>query len=187
MTTELQGSLQGRGLKMGVVVARFNEQITTRLLDGAKAALARHGVRDQDISIAWVPGSFEIPAIAKKMADSHRYDAVICLGAVIKGETVHNHHIATEAAKGIANAGLAAGVPVIFGVLTTDTVEQAMDRSGGVNGKYVGAPRATSKAGPDGEPATGRHGNSGYNAGVAAVEMANLVRDLEASVEGLSA
>jgi 6,7-dimethyl-8-ribityllumazine synthase len=182
VTTEVQGGLQGQGLKMGIVVARFNEQITSRLLDGAKAALAHHGVQDQDVSIAWVPGSFEIPVIAKKMADSRRYDAVICLGAVIRGETDHYHHIAAEAAKGIANAGLAAGVPVIFGVLTTDTIEQAMDRSGGVNGKYVGAPRATSKAGPDGESARGGHGNSGYNAGVAAVEMANLVRDLEASI-----
>jgi 6,7-dimethyl-8-ribityllumazine synthase len=182
VTTEIHGGLQGQGLKVGVVVARFNKQITSRLLEGAKAALARHGVRDEDVSIVWVPGSFEIPVIAKKMADSRRYDAVICLGAIIKGETDHNHHIATEAAKGIANAGLAAGVPVIFGVLTTDTVEQALDRSGGVNGKHVEAPRASSKPGPDAGSAADGHGNSGYNAGVAAVEMANLVRDLEASV-----
>ena len=174
MTTELRGGLQGQGLRMGIVVARFNEPITSRLLDGAKAALSQHGVGDENVSIAWVPGSFEIPVIAKKMAESRKYDAVICLGAVVKGETDHYHHIAGEAAKGIANAGLEAGVPVIFGMLTTDTLDQAIERSGGADGSYVGGPRANGKATPD-----EHHGNSGYNAGTAAIEMANLVRDLE--------
>ncbi len=155
MTTELQGRLEGRGLRIGIVVARFNDFITSRLLEGAKAALARHGVRDQDVTVAWVPGSFEIPVIAKKMAESGKHDAVVCLGAVIRGETDHYERVASEAAKGIAGAALASGVPVIFGVLTTDTVEQAINRAGG------------------------KQGNSGYTSGVAAIEMANLARDLD--------
>ena len=155
MTREIQGSLSGDGLRVGIVWATFNDFITSRLLDGAKAALMRHGVRDEDVSVASVPGSFEIPLVAKKMAESGQYDAVICLGAVIKGETDHYHHVAGEAAKGISGASLATGVPVIFGVLTTDTVEQAINRSGG------------------------KQGNTGYNAGVAAVEMSNLVRELD--------
>ena len=155
MTREIQGSLSGDGLRVGIVWATFNDFITSRLLDGAKAALSRHGVRDEDVSVAAVPGSFEIPLIAKKMAESGQYDSIICLGAVIKGETDHYHHVAGEAAKGISGASLATGVPVIFGVLTTDTVEQAINRSGG------------------------KQGNTGYNAGVAAVEMSNLVRELD--------
>ena len=154
MSKELQGSLQGQGLRIGVVVARFNEFITTKLLEGAKAALARHGVRDEDVTVAWVPGSFEIPLVARKIAESGRYEAVVCLGAVIRGETGHYEYVAGEAAKGIASASLSTGVPVIFGVLTTDTVEQAINRAGG------------------------KQGNAGYNAGVAAIEMANLVRAL---------
>jgi 6,7-dimethyl-8-ribityllumazine synthase len=179
VTTELQGGLQGRGLRIGIVVARFNESISSRLLEGARAALAGHGVRDQDVTVAWVPGSFEIPLIARKMADSHSYNAVICLGAVIRGETGHYEHIAKGAADGIASAGLAAGVPVIFGVLTTDTVEQALDRSGGADGKFVAAPRGTGKPDPADESPDAQRGNSGYNAGVAAIEMANLVQDLD--------
>ena len=155
MTREIQGSLSGDGLRVGIVWATFNDFITSRLLDGAKAALSRHGVRDEDVTVASVPGSFEIPLIARKMAESGQYDAVICLGAVIKGETDHYHHVAGEAAKGISAASLATGVPVIFGVLTTDTVEQAVNRSGG------------------------KQGNTGYNAGIAAVEMSNLVRELD--------
>ena len=155
MTREIQGSLSGDGLRVGIVWATFNDFITSRLLDGAKAALGRHGVRDEDVTVASVPGSFEIPLIARKMAESGQYDAVICLGAVIKGETDHYHHVAGEAAKGISAASLATGVPVIFGVLTTDTVEQAVNRSGG------------------------KQGNTGYNAGIAAVEMSNLVRELD--------
>ncbi len=155
MTQEVRGDLKGQGLRVGVVVARFNDFITSRLLDGAKAALSGHGVRDEDITIASVPGSFEIPLTTKKLAGSGRFDAVICLGAVIKGETDHYEHVAGEAAKGISAVALATGVPTIFGVLTTDTLEQAINRAGG------------------------KQGNSGYSAGVAAIEMANLMRALD--------
>ena len=155
MTQEARGDHRGQGLRVGVVVARFNDFITSRLLDGAKAALSDHGVRDEDITIASVPGSFEIPLTAKKLAGSGRYDAVICLGAVIRGETDHYEHVAGEAAKGISAVALATGVPTIFAVLTTDTVEQAINRAGG------------------------KQGNSGYSAGVAAIEMANLMRALD--------
>jgi 6,7-dimethyl-8-ribityllumazine synthase len=155
VTQEVRGDLRGEGLRVGIVVARFNDFITSRLLDGAKAALSGHGVRDEDITIASVPGSFEIPLTAKKLAGSGRYDAVICLGAVIKGETDHYEHVAGEAAKGISAVALATGVPTIFGVLTTDTLEQAINRAGG------------------------KQGNSGYGAGVAAIEMANLMRALD--------
>ena len=127
----------------------------SKLLEGAKAGLARHGVRDEDVTVASVPGSFEIPLIAKKMAESGRYDAVVCLGAVIRGETDHYEHVAGEASKGVASASLASGTPVIFGVLTTDTVEQASNRAGG------------------------KSGNNGYSAAVSAIEMANLVRALD--------
>ena len=154
MSKELRGSLKGQGLRVGVVVARFNEFITTKLLEGAKGALARHDVRDEDVTVAWVPGSFEIPLVARKMAESGRYDALVCLGAVIRGETGHYEHVAGEAAKGIARVSISTGVPVIFGVLTTDTVEQAINRAGG------------------------KQGNAGYQAAVAAIQMANLVRTL---------
>ena len=154
MSTELQGGLQGEGLRIGIVVARFNEFITSRLLDGAKSALDRHGVRDEDITVAWVPGSFEIPLVAKRLAESGRFDAVVCLGAVIKGETDHYDHVAGQAASGAANAALSTGVPVLFGILTTNTMEQAIDRAGG------------------------KQGNIGFNAGVAAIEMANLLKEL---------
>ena len=155
MSVELQGGMNGEGLRIGIVVATFNEFITSKLLDGAQAALARHGVRDDDVSVASVPGSFELPVVAKKLAESGRHDAVICLGAVIRGETDHYEHVAGEAAKGIANVGLSSGVPVIFGVLTTDTLEQAINRAGG------------------------KQGNNGYGAGLAAIEMANLMRALD--------
>ena len=156
MSVELQGGMNGEGLRIGIVVATFNEFITSKLLDGAQAALARHGVRDDDVSVASVPGSFELPLVAKKLAESGQHDAVICLGAVIRGETDHYEHVAGEAAKGIANVGLNSGVPVIFGVLTTDTLEQAINRAGG------------------------KQGNNGYGAGLAAIEMANLMRALDA-------
>ena len=156
MSVELQGGVSGEGLRVGIVVATFNEFITSKLLDGAQAALARHGVRDDDVTVASVPGSFELPLVAKKLAESGQHDAVICLGAVIRGETDHYEHVAGEAAKGIANAGLNSGVPVIFGVLTTDTLEQAINRAGG------------------------KQGNNGYGAGLAAIEMANLMRALDA-------
>ena len=156
MSVELQGGVGGEGLRIAIVVATFNEFITSKLLDGARAALSRHGVRDGDVSVASVPGSFELPLVAKKLAESGQHDAVICLGAVIRGETDHYEHVAGEAAKGIANAGLSSGVPVIFGVLTTDTLEQAINRAGG------------------------KQGNNGYGAGLAAIEMANLIRALDA-------
>ena len=179
MTAEMQGGSDGQGLRIGIVVARFNESITSRLLVGARSALSQNGVRDDEVTVAWVPGSFEIPLIAKKMAESGRFDAVVCLGAVIKGETDHYEYIAGESAKGIARVGLESGVPVIFGVLTTDTVEQAIDRAGGEKGKTVEGPRATDKAHGGNQPAGSPHGNVGYNAGVAAIEMANLVRHLD--------
>ena len=151
----MQGELNGAGLRIGVIVARFNDFFTSKLQEGAMTALTRHGVRDEDITVVSVPGSFEIPLVAKKMAESGRYEAVICLGAVIRGETGHYEHVAGEAAKGIANAAMATGVPVIFGVLTTDTVDQAINRSGG------------------------KQGNMGYNAGLTAIEMANLIRAMD--------
>ena len=156
MSVEFQGGMNGEGLRIGIVVATFNEFITSKLLDGAQAALARHGVRDDDVSVASVPGSFELPLVAKKLAESGQHDAVICLGAVIRGETDHYEHVAGEAAKGISNAAMSTGVPVIFGVLTTDTLEQAINRAGG------------------------KQGNNGYGAGLAAIEMANLMRALDA-------
>ena len=156
MSVEMQGGMNGEGLRVAIVVATFNDFITSKLLDGARAALARHGVRDDDVSVASVPGSFELPLVAKKLAESGQHDAVICLGAVIRGETDHYEHVAGEAAKGIANAGFSSGVPVIFGVLTTDTLEQAINRAGG------------------------KQGNNGYGAGLAAIEMANLMRALDA-------
>ncbi len=155
MTREIEGGLQGEGLRIGVVVARFNNFVTAKLLEGAQSALAGHGVADDDVTVVRVPGSFEIPVVARKMAESDRFDAVVCLGAVIRGETDHYEHVAGEAARGIANASVATGKPVVFGVLTTDTVEQATKRAGG------------------------KQGNSGYSAAVAAIEMANVLRALD--------
>ena len=156
MGKELNGGLSGEGLRIGLVVARFNEFITSKLLEGAQAALARHGVKDEDVTVAWVPGSFEISLVSSKMAASGKYDVLICLGAVIRGETDHYEYVAGEAAKGVAAASVATGIPVIFGVLTTETLEQAINRAGG------------------------KQGNNGYSAGVAAIEMANLLRILDA-------
>ena len=155
MSRELQGGLRGEGLRIAIVVARFNDFITSKLLDGARAALDRHGVADDGVTVVSVPGSFEIPLAAKKLAESGDHHAVICLGAVIRGETDHYEHVAGEAAKGIAAASLASGRPVIFGVLTTDTLEQAINRAGG------------------------KQGNNGYAAGLAAIEMANLMTALD--------
>jgi 6,7-dimethyl-8-ribityllumazine synthase len=149
-----EGNLLGKGLKFGIVVARFNEFFSQKLLDGAKDALTRHDVAEADIEVAWTPGAFEIPLVAQKMAESHKYNAVICLGAVIRGGTPHFDYIAAEVSKGIANTGLKTGVPVIFGVITTDTLEQAVERSGT------------------------KSGNKGFDAAVSAIEMANLVRAL---------
>ena len=125
-----EGTLLGQGLKFGVVISRFNEFITNKLLAGAKDALLRHGASEEDIDIAWVPGAFEIPLVAKKLALSQNYDAIICLGAVIRGGTPHFEYIAAEVTKGIAAVGLESGLPVINGVLTTDTLEQAIERAG---------------------------------------------------------
>jgi 6,7-dimethyl-8-ribityllumazine synthase len=151
------GKLLGEGLKFGVVASRFNDFITTRLLEGAQDTLYRHGVKEEDIDIAWTPGSFEIPLIAKKMADSGRYDAVICLGAVIRGGTPHFDYIAAEVSKGIAKVGLDTGLPIILGVITADTLEQAIERAG-------------TKA-----------GNYGSQAAVHAIEMANLSKAIAGS------
>ncbi|MED1201622.1 6,7-dimethyl-8-ribityllumazine synthase [Heyndrickxia acidicola] len=154
MTKTFEGNLVGTGLKIGMVVGRFNEFITGKLLSGAEDALIRHGVNENDIDVAWVPGAFEIPLIAQKMADSGKYDAVITLGTVIRGATPHFDYVCNEAAKGVASIGLKTGVPAIFGVLTTDSIEQAIERAG-------------TKA-----------GNKGYEAAVSAIEMANLCREI---------
>ena len=154
MSTIFEGDLQGKDLKIGLVVARFNEFITGKLLSGAKDALTRHGVVEDDIDTAWVPGSFEIPIVAQKMANSKKYDAVICLGAVIRGATPHFEYIASEVSKGVAKVGLDTGVPVMFGVITADTLEQAIERVGT------------------------KSGNKGFDAAVGAIEMANLLRNI---------
>lgn len=150
-----EGNLVGTGLKVGIVVGRFNEFITSKLLGGAQDALKRHGVIDSDVDIAWVPGAFEIPLIAQKMAESKKYDAVITLGTVIRGATPHFDYVCNEAAKGVASTSLKSGIPVVFGVLTTDSIEQAIERAG-------------TKA-----------GNKGWDAATAAIEMANLCRNIE--------
>ncbi|MEW6725739.1 MAG: 6,7-dimethyl-8-ribityllumazine synthase [Bacillota bacterium] len=149
-----EGHLIGEGLRVGIVVGRFNEFITSRLLGGAIDSLVRHGVSQDDIDVAWVPGAFEIPLTAKKMLSLQRYDAVICLGAVIRGATPHFDYVAAEAAKGVAKVGLDTGVPVIFGIITADTIEQAIERAG-------------TKA-----------GNKGWQAAESAIEMASLFRAL---------
>ncbi|WP_161820872.1 6,7-dimethyl-8-ribityllumazine synthase [Sporotomaculum syntrophicum] len=145
-----EGHLVGEGLKVGIVVGRFNEFITSKLLSGALDALKRHGVAEQDVEVAWVPGAFEIPMVARRMVDLAKYDAVICLGAVIRGATPHFDFVAAEVSKGIAKVGLDTGTPTIYGVVTTDTIEQAIERAG-------------TKA-----------GNKGWDAAVTAIEMANL-------------
>lgn len=152
MSKRFEGMLLGKGLKFGLVVARFNEFFTQKLLGGAQDALLRHGVNEEDIEVAWVPGSFEIPLTALKLAQSKRYDAIICLAAVIRGGTPHWEYIAAEATKGIAKVGLETGLPVINGIITTDTLEQAIERSG-------------TKA-----------GNKGFEAAVSAIEMVNLIK-----------
>src|SRR5574344_2146273 len=126
----LEGNLVAEGLKIGIVAARFNEFIVSKLIGGAEDALKRHGVREEDIELAWVPGAFEIPLIAQKMAHSKKYDAVICLGAVIKGATSHYDYVCAEVSKGIATVSLNSNIPVMFGVLTTDSIEQAIERAG---------------------------------------------------------
>ena len=151
-----EGKLVSEGIKVGVVCARFNEFIVSKLLSGCEDGLLRHGVKPDDISVAWVPGAFEIPLIASKMAKSGRYDAVIALGAVIRGSTSHYDYVCNEVSKGIAAVSLESGVPVLFGVLTTENIEQAIERAG-------------TKA-----------GNKGYDCAVSAIEMVNLLHELDA-------
>jgi 6,7-dimethyl-8-ribityllumazine synthase len=150
----IEGKLNAKGLKFGIVVGRFNEFISTKLLGGAVDALKRHEADEGDIDMVWAPGSYEIPLLAKKMAKSGKYDAVICLGAVIRGATPHFDFVANEVAKGVAMVGLETEVPVIFGVLTTDSIEQAIERAGT------------------------KSGNKGFDAAMAAIEMANLLKIL---------
>ncbi|MBS3974836.1 MAG: 6,7-dimethyl-8-ribityllumazine synthase [Actinobacteria bacterium] len=149
-----EGDLIGTNLRMGIVISRFNELLSSRLLGGATDALSRHGVDMDLVEVAWVPGAFEIPLLAKKMADSGRYDAVITLGVIIRGSTPHFEYVAAEASKGVAKISVDSGVPVIFGLITADTIEQAVERSG-------------TKA-----------GNKGWDAAVSAIEMANLLKSV---------
>ncbi len=150
----LEGKLIAKDIKVGIVAARFNEFITSKLLGGALDALKRHDVAETDIDVAWVPGAFEIPLIASKMAKSRKYDAVICLGAVIRGSTSHYDYVCSEVSKGIAQVSLATDIPVMFGVLTTENIEQAIERAG-------------TKA-----------GNKGFDSAVGAIEMVNLIRTI---------
>lgn len=155
MANILEGYITGKGLKIGIVVARFNEFITSKLLGGALDTLHRHGADDKNVDVAWVPGAFEIPLVAKKMAESKKYDAVICLGAVIRGSTSHYDYVCNEVSKGTAQVGLQTGVPTIFGVVTTENIEQAIERAG-------------TKA-----------GNKGADAAMAAMEMASLLKNIK--------
>ena len=150
-----EGKLVAEDIKIGIVAARFNEFITSNLVGGAMDGLSRHGVLEEDIELAWVPGAFEIPLIAKKMANSGNYDAVICLGAVIRGSTSHYDYVCNEVSKGIASVSLETGIPVLFGILTTDNIEQAIERAG-------------TKA-----------GNKGYDCALSALEMVNLIREID--------
>jgi len=154
MTKVIEGKLTAKGKKFGVVVSRFNELISTQLLSGAQDCMIRHECKQEDITVAWVPGSFEIPLAAKKMALSSNYDAIICLGAVIRGGTPHFDYISAEVSKGVAHVGLETGLPVIFGIITADTIEQALERAG-------------TKA-----------GNKGWNAALSAIEMVNLMEKM---------
>ncbi len=151
---KIEGKVVANGIKIGIVASRFNEFIVSKLVGGAVDGLVRHDVKDEDITVAWVPGAFEIPLAAKKMAESGKYDAVICLGTVIRGETSHYDYVCAEVSKGIASVSLEAGIPVMFGILTTDTIEQAVTRAG-------------TKA-----------GNKGYDCALGAIEMVNLMKQL---------
>lgn len=152
--SKLEGNLIAEGLKVGIVVGRFNEFIGSKLLGGAMDGLLRHGMTEEDIDVAWVPGAFEIPLVALRMAESKKYDAVICLGAVIRGATTHYDYVCSEVTKGVATASMSTGVPVMFGVLTTENIEQAIERAGT------------------------KSGNKGYDCAVSAIEMANLLRQI---------
>ncbi len=150
----LEGNVMGNGMKIGIVAARFNEFIVSKLIGGAEDALVRHGVDTENIDLAWVPGAFEIPVVAQKMAQSGKYDAVLCLGAVIKGSTSHYDYVCAEVSKGVAMVSMNTGVPTLFGVLTTDNIEQAIERAG-------------TKA-----------GNKGYDVACSAIEMVDLMKNL---------
>ena len=152
MSNRIEGSLDGSGLKIGIVAAKFNEFITDKLVEGAEEALSENGVEGSDVTIAYVPGSFEIPVVASKMAHSWDYDAVICLGAVIKGDTDHYEYVAGEATRGIAEVALSCGIPVIFGILTTHNMQHALERAGG------------------------RKGNTGHSCAITAIETVNVLR-----------
>jgi len=154
MSKHFEGKLLGEGLRFGLVISRFNEFINKKLLEGAQDALLRHGVREEDIDIAWTPGSFEIPLIAKKLAQTKKYDAIICLATIVRGGTPHFQYISAEVTKGVAHVGLETGLPVIYGVITADTLEQAIERAG-------------TKA-----------GNRGFSAAMSAIEMANLIKSV---------
>ena len=154
MAKTIECKLTAQGLKFGIVVSRFNEFINAKLLGGAMDALIRHGAADDDIEVVWVPGAYEIPLIAQKMANSKKYDAIICLGTVIRGSTTHYDYVCNEVAKGVAHVGLNTGVPTMFGVVTTENIEQAIERAG-------------TKA-----------GNKGFDAAVGAIEMANLLKEI---------
>ena len=155
MVRTFEGSLSGQGLSLAIVVSRFNRLVTERLLAGAQDALARHGVDQEKVDGAWVPGSMELPLVARRLAERRRYDAIVCLGAVIRGETPHFEYVASQAAAGISRVALDSGVPTIFGVITANTLEQALERAGG------------------------KAGNKGYDAVVGAIEMATLLEQLE--------
>ncbi|MGQ9546632.1 MAG: 6,7-dimethyl-8-ribityllumazine synthase [Dehalococcoidia bacterium] len=155
MAKHYEGILIGKGLKFAVIVSRFNELITSRLLDGARDALLRHGVAQADVDIAWTPGCLEIPLISKKLAESNKYDAIVCLGAVIRGDTPHAEYVASEVSRGISRVSLDTGLPVIQGIITADTLEQAIQRAGA------------------------KEGNKGFAAAVSAIEMANLVKTIQ--------
>ena len=150
----LEGNVVAKGIRVGIVAARFNEFITSKLVGGALDGLKRHDVKEEDIDVAWVPGAFEIPLIASKMAKSKKYDAVICVGAVIRGDTTHYDYVCNEVSKGVAQVGLQSGIPVLFGVITTENIEQAIARAG-------------SKA-----------GNKGYDCALSAIEMVNLLEQM---------
>jgi len=149
-----EGTMEVRGRRFAVAVSRFNDLVTSRLLEGALTAFRRHGVAEDDLEVAWTPGAFELPLVAQRLATSRQFDAVVCLGAVIRGETAHFDYVAGECARGVQQVTLETGVPCIFGVLTTDTLEQALDRAGG------------------------KHGNKGWEAAIAAMEMAGLLDSL---------
>ena len=150
----LEGYLNGKGMKIGIVAARFNEFIVSKLVGGAMDGLIRHDVKEEDVTVAWVPGAFEIPVVAKKMAKSGKYDAVICLGAVIRGATSHYDYVCNEVSKGVASVSLETEIPVLFGVVTTENIEQAIERAG-------------TKA-----------GNKGYDCALSAIEMINLMKQI---------